>query len=88
MTASGSVQADGSVDLAFAMGVIHHVPPERWAAFLDELVRVTRPGGLVALVEPNILNPICRLGASRCEFDQDANFLRARSWRASHAPRG
>ena len=39
------VQADGSVDLAFAMGVIHHVPPDRWAAFLGELVRVTRPGG-------------------------------------------
>ena len=36
------------VDLAFAMGVIHHVPPAGWSGFLRELVRVTRPGGLVA----------------------------------------
>ena len=66
-----------SVDLAFAMGVVHHVPPLQWRAFLSELVRVTRVGGLVALVEPNLLNPVCRWGASRCEFDHDATFLRA-----------
>lgn len=68
---------DGAVDLAFAMGVIHHVPPPGWTLFLAELARITRPGGLVALVEPNLLNPVCRMGASRCEFDQDANFIRA-----------
>jgi SAM-dependent methyltransferase len=68
---------DAHVDLAFAMGVIHHVPPAGWTGFLRELVRVTRPGGLVMLVEPNLLNPICRFGASRCEFDQDATFIRA-----------
>lgn len=68
---------DGAVDVAFAMGVIHHVPPPQWDAFLREMVRVTRPGGIVALVEPNLLNPVCRWGASRCEFDHDANFLRA-----------
>ena len=73
---------DWAVDLTFAMGVVHHVPPGRWAAFLTELARVTRPGGLVALVEPNPLNPISRLGASRCEFDRDANFLRAPALRA------
>ncbi len=68
---------DDEMDLAFAMGVIHHVPPVRWATFLGEMVRVTRPGGLVMLIEPNLINPICRLGASRCEFDQDATFVRA-----------
>jgi SAM-dependent methyltransferase len=65
------------VDLAFAMGVIHHVPPTGWTGFLRELVRVTRPGGLVMLVEPNLINPICRFGASRCEFDRGATFVRA-----------
>jgi SAM-dependent methyltransferase len=70
---------DASVDIAFSMGVIHHVPPPRWNDFLRELVRVTRPGGLVALVEPNLLNPVCRFTAARCEFDDDANFV--------HAPR-
>ena len=69
------------VDVAFSMGVVHHIRPERWQAFLAELVRVTRPGGLVALVEPNLLNPVCRLGAARCEFDQGASFLRAKKLR-------
>jgi SAM-dependent methyltransferase len=70
-----------TVDVACSMGVVHHIRPERWSAFLAELMRVTRPGGLIALVEPNLLNPLCRLGAARCEFDQDASFLRARQLR-------
>ena len=68
---------DGSLDLSFAMGVVHHVPPPRWAAFMGELARVTRPGGLVAIVDPNPLNPLCRPVAARCEFDRDATFVRA-----------
>jgi SAM-dependent methyltransferase len=72
---------DGGAHVAFAMGVVHHVDPAAWPAFLAELVRVTRPGGLVAFVEPNLMNPVCRLGASRCEFDQDANFLSPRALR-------
>lgn len=73
---------DGAMDLTFAMGVVHHVPPRDWATFLAELARVTRPGGIVAMIEPNPLNPISRLGASRCEFDREATFLRAGSLRA------
>jgi SAM-dependent methyltransferase len=72
---------DGAVDLAFAMGVVHHVPPPRWPAFAAELARVTRPGGLVAVVDPNPLNPLCRPVARRCEFDRDATFVRARRLR-------
>lgn len=68
---------DGAVDLAFAMGVVHHVPPPRWGAFAAELARVTRPGGLVAVVDPNPANPLCRPVAARCEFDRDATFVRA-----------
>jgi SAM-dependent methyltransferase len=37
--------ADGTVDLAFSSNVLEHVPePGR---FLDEMVRVTRPGGII-----------------------------------------
>lgn len=47
--------ADGSVDIAFSSNVWEHVPdPERVA---DELVRVTRPGGLVFLSYTNWLSP-------------------------------
>lgn len=71
----------GAVDVAYSMGVVHHIRPAEWGGFVAELVRVTRPGGLVALVEPNMLNPVCRLAAPRCEFDKDANFLRAAALR-------
>lgn len=47
--------ADGSVDLTFSSNVWEHVPdPERVA---DELVRVTRPGGLIFLSYTNWLSP-------------------------------
>jgi SAM-dependent methyltransferase len=71
----------GTVDVAYSMGVVHHVRPPDWGDFIAELVRVTRPGGLVAFVEPNMLNPVCRFAAPRCEFDKDANFLRATTLR-------
>ena len=67
---------DGSFDLSFAICVLHHVPPERWGAFIEEMARVTRPEGLVAIFEHNPLNPLTRLTVARCEFDEDAVLLR------------
>lgn len=47
--------ADGTVDVAFSSNALEHVPdPERFA---DELVRVTRPGGLIYLGYTNWLSP-------------------------------
>lgn len=47
--------ADGSVDVCFSSNVIEHVRhPERLG---DELVRVTRPGGLVVIAYTNWLSP-------------------------------
>lgn len=66
---------DGTFDLAFAICVIHHVPPARWAAFAGEMARVLRPGGIAAIVEHNPLNPLTRLAVARCEFDDDAVLL-------------
>ena len=45
-------------DAAFAIAVMHHVPPANWASFLAEMTRVVRPGGLVAIVEHNPINPL------------------------------
>lgn len=66
---------DDSVDVSFAICVMHHVPPGKWSTFLDELARVTRPGGLVAVFEHNPLNPLTRHAVSNCEFDEDALLL-------------
>jgi SAM-dependent methyltransferase len=47
--------AAGSVDVCFSSNVVEHVPAP-WR-FADELVRVTRPGGLVVVSYTNWLSP-------------------------------
>ena len=47
--------ADRSVDVCFSSNVVEHVPAP-WR-FADELVRVTRPGGLVVVAYTNWLSP-------------------------------
>jgi SAM-dependent methyltransferase len=66
---------NGSFDLSFAICVLHHVEPGERLAFAEELVRVTRPGGLIALFEHNPLNPLTRVVVSRCEFDEGVELL-------------
>ncbi len=68
---------DDAFDLAFAICVVHHVPPPRWQPFVLELARVVRPGGLVTVIEHNPFNPLTRLAVARCAFDDDAVLLRA-----------
>jgi SAM-dependent methyltransferase len=70
---------DASVDAAFAICVLHHVPPEQWIAFAAELRRVVRPSGVAVIFEHNPLNPLTRLAVNRCEFDCDAHLLRRRT---------
>jgi ubiquinone/menaquinone biosynthesis C-methylase UbiE len=68
---------DGTFDLATAICVMHHVPPDQWPGFLREMRRILRPGGLACIIEHNPFNPLTRLAVNRCEFDQDAVLLRA-----------
>jgi SAM-dependent methyltransferase len=65
-------------DLSFCINVMHHVPPPEWPAFVAEMGRVTRRGGIVALFEHNPLNPLTRRVVSRCSFDENAVLLRRR----------
>lgn len=46
---------DGSLDVAFSSNVLEHVPDP--GTFVDEMVRVTRPGGLVYLSYTLWLSP-------------------------------
>ena len=68
---------DAVFDLTIAVCVMHHVLPAEWPRFVQELRRVTRPGGLVGVIEHNPFNPLTRLAVARCEFDRDATLLRA-----------
>lgn len=70
---------DNSVDVSFAICVMHHVPPAHWPSFTREMARVTRPGGIVAIFEHNPLNPLTRHIVSRCPFDADAVLLSKRT---------
>ena len=66
---------DERFDLVTAICVLHHVPPSAWQSTVAELVRVTRPGGVVAVIEHNRLNPLTRRAVRACPFDEDAVLL-------------
>jgi len=69
--------AGGSFDLVFAVCMLHHVPPGggRRDAVVEEMARLARPGGLVAIWEHNPWNPLTRRVVARCPFDRDARLL-------------
>ena len=66
---------DGTIDLVFAINVMHHVPPAGWRGFVAEMFRVTNKNGIAVVFEHNPLNPLTHLAVSRCEFDRDAVLL-------------
>lgn len=69
--------ADGSVDAAFTICVLHHVEEDDREQFLREIARVLRPGGTLCVFEQNPWNPATRWVVSRCEFDRGVKLVRA-----------
>ncbi len=74
--------ADATFDVTFASCVLHHVARPAQRPLVEEMGRVTRPGGLVVIFEHNPWNPLTRLAVRRCPFDHDAVLLSAREGRA------
>lgn len=70
--------ADGAFDVCFAICVFHHVERGGRLSLVEEMKRVCRPGGLIALFEHNPLNPVTRHAVRDCEFDRDAELLTRR----------
>ncbi len=66
---------DQSFDIAFCVNVMHHVEIPRRPAFLAEVRRVVRPGGLCVIFKHNPFNPLTRRAVHECEFDKDASLL-------------
>jgi SAM-dependent methyltransferase len=60
---------DGSFDVSFATGVLHHVPVADRLGFIREMARATAPEGLTVIFEHNPYNPLTRLAVDRCPFD-------------------
>jgi SAM-dependent methyltransferase len=65
-----------SQDLVFSACVFHHIPHEAHLHWLTELLRVTRPRGLLAIYEHNPLNPLTVRAVDTCPFDANAQLIR------------
>ena len=69
---------DGHFDLCFSACVFHHIAHEQHRFWLDELHRVTRPGGLLVIFEHNPWNPLTVRAVRTCPFDANARLVTAR----------
>ncbi len=67
----------GAFDAAFSACAFHHIPHPEHANWLGELLRVTRPGGMLAIFEHNPLNPLTLRAVSTCPFDENARLIPA-----------
>ena len=73
-------------DLVTAVCVLHHVPPPGRLALTQEVSRVLKPGGVLAVIEHNPYNPMARMIVSRTVVDAGAILLKpseARHWMVS-----
>jgi ubiquinone/menaquinone biosynthesis C-methylase UbiE len=63
-------------DAVTTICVMHHVPPAAWPAFVTELRRVLKPGGLAVVFEHNPRNPLTSRVVAQSALDEDAVLLR------------
>jgi SAM-dependent methyltransferase len=64
-----------SMDITFAICVMHHVVPDELNQFCKEMMRVTKKGGLVIIFEHNPFNPLTRHAVAHCKLDENAHLL-------------
>jgi ubiquinone/menaquinone biosynthesis C-methylase UbiE len=67
--------ADASFDVVVAICVLHHVPVSKRFKMMNEIVRVTRSGGFVAVFEHNPLNPLTRHAVNTSEIEHNVGLL-------------
>lgn len=72
---------DASQEIVFSACVFHHIPHEAHRYWLTELLRVTRPGGVLVIYEHNPLNPLTVRAVNTCPFDVNARLIRAKEMR-------
>jgi SAM-dependent methyltransferase len=70
---------DGAVALSFSIGLIEHFDRRAAAEMLQEMIRVTEPGGWVAVMVPwrsSFYNSVRRVAASHWPFGHENPFRR------------
>jgi SAM-dependent methyltransferase len=70
---------DNAFDVTFSACVFHHIAHEDHGYWLAEMLRVTRPGGLLLIFEHNPFNPLTVRAVNTCPFDQNAKLIRAKT---------
>jgi SAM-dependent methyltransferase len=70
-----------SQDVVFSACVFHHIPHEEHLHWLNELRRIAKPGGVLAIYEHNPLNPLTVHAVNTCSLDVNARLIRGRAMR-------
>ena len=80
--------SDNTYDVAFSACVFHHISHDEHVHWLSEVLRVTRPGGMIAVFEHNPLNPLTVRAVNTCPFDANARLIRAGKFVESYRKAG
>ncbi|MCY1462452.1 Methyltransferase domain protein [compost metagenome] len=67
--------SDSTFDVIFSACVFHHISHDEHIHWLSELLRVVKPGGLLAIFEHNPLNPLTVRVVNNCPFDENAQLI-------------
>jgi ubiquinone/menaquinone biosynthesis C-methylase UbiE len=62
--------ADGSFDLIYTNGTMHHIPAEEHPVVLAELGRILKPAGMLCIFENNPFNPLTTRSMRQNPFDE------------------
>ena len=74
---------DSSFDVVFSACVFHHIPEQDHARWLEEIWRITRPGGMLMIFEHNPFNPLTVRAVNTCPFDENAQLIAAAKFKRS-----
>lgn len=61
-------------DLVFLAGVLHHLPEAEALSWMERARAICGGGGVIAIFEHNLKNPVTRRLVTNCDYDRDARF--------------
>jgi len=73
--------ATASQDVVFSACVFHHIPHDQHLHWLAELLRITKPGGVLTIYEHNPLNPLTVRAVKTSRLDVNAQLIRGDTMR-------
>ncbi len=71
--------SNATFNLIYAAETFHHIPPQEHEHYLQELMRILKPGGALIVFELNPYNPATAYTFRRNPHEKDAHMMRPRS---------